>query len=428
MNAGIERVTARSLIRCSPDPFAFPYTISVKPRALTADDIRTGLLVYIVSSAVVLLAVWFGHRFVQQPQGWDDDHKDYLGALCRYDGNWYLGIVTEGYSYDPERPSNVAFFPAFPLAARGVVAATDCRPELATIFVAHFFLAMTLVLLHASIRVRATETSPGLVVLAMALFPTTFFFRLGYTESMFCFWCVLAVFGHQRGWHPGWIAAVAGVATATRAPGVALGFVVLLSLWQRSRTWGQLLAGGIWLGPLSCWGLFAFIGYQAWELGEPFGFVKTQQFWNSYPNKSFADGVQSLLTFEPIWATYDPASPRYWAGHDAANPTAFSLQVANPIYFVVAALAVAWGWWRRYLTPAEALVAAGLLVIPYGTRAYPNSMGSFGRFSAVVVPVYIVFGYWLGRLPTVGVGLVMAFAVSWLVAYAALFGAAWWLV
>ena len=420
-------LTARFVRGAGSDPYP-----TLMPRLLTAADFRTGLAFYALSSAVVVLAVWFGHRFGTRWPGWLDDDKDFLGALCRYDGNWYLTIVTGGYSFDPDASSNVAFFPAYPLTARAVMRGVGCRPEVASLLVAHVFLAATFVLLHAYLRVRAGNgraTPPAdLVLLAFALFPTTFFFRLGYTESMFAFWCVLILFGVERGWHPLVLALIAGAATATRAPGAALGFVVLAVLWQRSPTWGRFVRDSLIYGPVCGWGLFAYVAYQGQAFGEPLAFAKAQVYWNGHPNQTAAEAVVSVPTLEPVWNTYNPSSPRWWAKDDQFNHTPFSLQLANPVYFLLSCAAVAWGGWRRRLTAAELALAVGLLLIPYLTRAYPNSMSSFGRFVAVVIPMYIVFGDWLRRLSAGWVGLVAAVAAVWLIGYSALFGAAWWLV
>jgi hypothetical protein len=402
------------------------------PRALTLADFRTGLLYYALSSGMVLLAVWFGHRFLQHPPHWDDDGKDYIGALCRYDGNWYQSVLTEGYKYDPTVPSNVAFFPAYPLTARAIVRLTGCRPDVATASVSHFFLAATFILLHAYLRIRAerlASTPPAtMVLLAFALMPTTFFFRLGYTESMFAFWCVLTLFGYERGWHPIILAIVAGVATATRAPGAALGLVVLLSLWNRTATWGQFVLRALPIGLLCGWGALAFIGYQAYEFGDPLAFAKIQIYWNSYPSQTPNGAFLSLLTLEPIWATYVPSSQRFWTVEDHYGRTPFSLLQANPIYFLLTVFAVLWGWRTKRLNGVEVIASLALILIPYLTRAYPNSMCSFGRFAAAVMPAYIVFGEWLRRLPPTWLGIVCALATVFLFAYSALFGAAWWLI
>lgn len=401
------------------------------PRSLTLADLRVGLLFYSVSSAIVILSVYFGFHFVQHPPLWQDDNKDFIGALCRFDGNWYLSIVTDGYSFDPAKPSNVAFFPAYPATARLIQRYCGCRAGVATLLVAHFFLAATFVLLHAYLRIRsAQDESPhrALTLLAVAVFPPAFFFRLGYTESMFAFWCVLILFGFERRWHPAWLAIIAGTATATRAPGAALGFVVLIATWRRWPSLAQFVPRAIPIGLISGWGVIAFVAFQAYAFGEPLAFAQAQVHWNSHPNQSVTEAVFSLVTLEPIWSTYLPGSPRFWAFEDVHNHTPFSLQLANPIYFVLVAIALVWGWRKKYLTTAEVQLGLWLLMIPYLTRAYPNSLGSFGRFSSVVMPAFVVFGVWLSRLPAAWIGVIVAVAVLWLVAYSALFGAAWWLV
>ena len=41
-----------------------------------------------------------------------------LDGLVRYDSGWYYGIAKGGYVWSPGIQSNVAFFPAYPLAVR----------------------------------------------------------------------------------------------------------------------------------------------------------------------------------------------------------------------------------------------------------------------------------------------------------------------
>ena len=58
-------------------------------------------------------------------------------------------------------------------------------------------------------------------VLALALFPTSFFMRMVYTESLFLFLVLLTFVAMQRNWPLAVIAVIAGTATATRSVGVA---------------------------------------------------------------------------------------------------------------------------------------------------------------------------------------------------------------
>jgi hypothetical protein len=50
-------------------------------------------------------------------------------------------------------------------------------------------------------------------------------------------------------------------------------------------------------------------------------------------------------------------------------------------------------------------------------------MASFGRFSAVVLPAYIVMGQLLARLPRWAAALILAASAFFLAAYSALFAA-----
>ena len=50
-------------------------------------------------------------------------NNELVNLQARWDANWYLGIVTEGYHFVPNQPGlqqSVAFFPAYPMLVRGV--------------------------------------------------------------------------------------------------------------------------------------------------------------------------------------------------------------------------------------------------------------------------------------------------------------------
>ena len=53
------------------------------------------------------------------------------------------------------------------------------------------------------------------------------------------------------------------------------------------------------------------------------------------------------------------------------------------------------GW----LLPVEILAAVALLAIPYLSRSYYACMSCHARYAAIVVPVYLVLGHILIRLP-----------------------------
>lgn len=275
----------------------------------------------------------------------------------------------------------------------------------------------------------AAETDWSLI--ALGLWPLGFFFRMAYSESLFLLVMLAAMLGMKRHWQPLWIALLVGLATACRPVGGALVPVFLLYLWKRTE--GQLnrVADWLWrsalLGPVACWGLAAYMIYLQVEFNEPLAFAKTQERWHVRPTEPPLRHLQALLTGEPIWSCYVPGNEAYWAKYEPRPDPLFSLQFANPIFFVVTAGLVILGGWKGWLDRSELLLSAGLLLIPYVTHSYQTVMMGQGRYSASVFPLYIVLGQLLSRMPPPLAGLCCGFSAVYLVIYSALF-AAWYRV
>ncbi len=302
--------------------------------------------------------------------------------------------------------------------------------EGALLVVAHGCLFGTFLALQAYCARRNTEMSwraQWYCLLAVALFPTTFFFRAAYSESLFILLVGLFLLGIARHWPLEVLAGIAGLATATRGPGVALTLPLVVYAWRRleGRTFvkrGALVAG---LAMLSCWGLLAFMAYQWVEFGDPLAFAKVQYYWvfRDGPYASLGEKVEAMGTLKPIWSVYLPSDLGYWRRFDSECWPIVSLQFANPIYFVGTIGLLVVGWRKRWLNQYELLLSAGLLAIPYVSKSYDSAMSSFGRFSAVVLPAYVVIGETLARLPRwLSIVILAAFGLL-LCVYSALFGA-----
>lgn len=396
-----------------------------RPPLFHRSDLLVGLPAYAVSSVLVLLAAWFGIAFVKPSFLPVQPNFDYWYALDRWDGTYYAQIARDGYTYDEGQRGVVAFFPAYPMLIRAALYLTGARVEIAAVVVAHILLALSCVLLHAFVRLRIGDPrSASLAVLSFSVLPTTAFFRFGYSESTFFFLVLLFLIGVERRWPWIILGIIAGAATATRAPGVALLPVLLIDLWRRYPEMVRFLPRACVALPLASWGLIAFILYQWQALGDPLAFVKIQQHWGLIEG-SFEDTLVPLATYEPAWGTYDPNSPRHWGRAEFHGRGLFSILFANPIFYTGTLLLVIFGKWRRILNGSELILALMLLAIPYFSKGYTSSLGSCGRFAAVVVPVYLVAGGLLARLPTWVVGLLIAAGTFWLAIYAMMFTAGW---
>jgi hypothetical protein len=423
------------------------------------------VIYWYLTGLLAALGFSFGYCFVRSAPGSHNERSEFLDAFTSMDGESYKEIATEGYHYEPNARSNVAFFPVYPLFGRAIIAVTGLRAEAALLVVSHLSFLVALAILAFYVRIRypdAPRNLADLVVITAALFPTGCFFRLTYSESTFIALALLAMYAMRRHW-PYWtIAFTIGLATAARPVGVALiaPFAIHIcrrephrweaegrraatkgasarAIWDRDHqfvtdappTCSGRDARGVFhervalLGrlatylPLACWGLLAFTAYQYYVFGDPFAICRAQFNWRIRPEVSWSEKLTALITLEPIRSVYTHPSPAFWASQDLHGIPWFSLQFANPLYFLMAAGLIAFGacpgrqWAIRQLDRSgagkltnwlslEELSLGGLMLfIPYVTRGYEMGMGSAGRFVSVVFPIYLVLGQMLIRFP-----------------------------
>lgn len=398
-------------------------------RALTraGGDVVTAGAHYYLALLPVLLGVGFGVDFLTRQhhpnQGEDTAHR-YVAALASWDGVWYGRIIENGYNYDRDRESNVAFFPGYPLAAGLLRTSTGLSVDWALLTTSHLCLLAIYVLI--AVYKQSRDIFAGAqVALALTVWPMTLFFRMAYSESLFVLLELLVLLGIARRW-PLWVVAIiGGAATAVRAVGVALLLPLVWDCWRRSGSRGGFVARAAAYGPLACWGLLAYMAYLHIEFDDALAFVKTQVHWAHRADLPFPDRIWTLASLEPLWSVYVPSSEAYWARFEpVANPL-FSLQFWNPIYFVTCVGLVAFGAYKRWLTTPEILLAAGLLAIPYLTHSYRAVCMAQGRYAASVFPAYIVMGRLAERMPPYVLAIVASLLAVKLAFFSALF-AAWY--
>jgi hypothetical protein len=359
--------------------------------------------------------------------------------MTRWDAQWYSRIATEGYAYSSHERSDVAFFPLYPVAGAILATLGGLRIDMSLLVVAHVFLLGSFFLFHVYLlaRVRSFQEgkldevlqessgSPAYALIAFAFWPTTFFFRMAYTESLFFFLCLLTVHAFVRNWRSPIIAVIVGLATATRPVGIALLIPFALHVYRQVlpfRTGIRRSLVFVLLCLVACWGLLAYMLYQYVTFGDALAFAKTQAHWR-IRGGSLHDKAVALATLEPLWSVYLSGSDAYFARRPHSVGGLFNLQAANPIYFVVAVSLVVLGVRRKWLNEYEVLLSVGLITIPYVTRSYEMAMSSQGRFMAVVFPMYIVMGELLRRIPAPWQSLIIAPAAVLMAIYAALFAA-----
>jgi hypothetical protein len=373
-----------------------------------------------------------------------------LESLANWVGGYNQEIISKGYDYNPRKQTNLSCFPGYPLAAKSLTV-FGFSPTVALLLVSNASLLASFGLMAFYLRPgnrlpllgsrrgsnAATAASERLMtrkmvvfaLLAMGLWPVTFYFHVAYSESLLLCLSLLTMVAIARGW-PLWNAAViAGAATAVRPVAIALLFPIAWEAWRTSKTAQQAAGRMAVVLPIAFWGALAFMAYQWLRFGDPFASFATElNNWRFRPASPPGDKFWAIVTWEPIWGAYIPGA---WANYPDQETLAipfFSLHAANPIFWVAAVVLTALGSFKRWLTPHEALFAAASLGLSYYARGYETCMSSQGRLTAAVFPIYIVLACLLARLPWAVSLVLLALSAFMMVAYMALFTAGYWFV
>jgi hypothetical protein len=199
---------------------------------------RTLLLVIFILAAYLTLGQPSFGGAVQEPRI-SFEHANVsqkLGEMVQAaDANWYKDIARLGYEAGPfmnDRQHSWAFFPLFPLILRAAAGLTGEYP-LTGVALSNIFFLLGLVLLHRTARAFGyDESDADRAIFYMAVFPTSYFFSLPVTESLFLCLTVGSFLAAKRdAW---WLAGLLGaLASATRVNGVLLLPVLAILYWER---------------------------------------------------------------------------------------------------------------------------------------------------------------------------------------------------
>jgi hypothetical protein len=359
-------------------------------------SLRSAGWAFLISRALVLALVLVGPVPSNRPP-WPGLRNEGLAVgtgpalaelAMRGDGEWYVGIAEKGYEaipFDVDRQHNWAFFPLMPLLMRAAGLVTG-EVRVTGMVLSTVLLLLGLVLLHElALALGLEEATARRAVLYTALWPTSVFFSLPTTESLFLLLCVASFWGAASGRM--WLAGLAGaLASATRPNGLLL--LPALALLYLERNPGRPRRDALWLLLVPV-GLLAFAAFLHTLTGNALAFSDIQVRWGRTPG-FFLSPLGSYLR-------------RPW---EVAVPWNFKL-----LNFA-AALVGFWavGFWAlRKRWALAAYVLLGLLV-PLSTQ----SVQSLARFVMVAFPVCLALAL-LGKRERVHEGLVVALTASFII-------------
>jgi hypothetical protein len=225
-------------------------------------------------------------------------------VLCNYDCAWYENTARAGYDLAPHgdiygNTANWAFFPLYPLLLAVVAAVTPTGGGmtwagilLSTACFAGFGTLGGLYLVQGTREEAAARMPVPLAWLGLvSLWPGDLYFTLPYSEALYALLMTASLLAltRQRAVESAWASAAL---TATRPTGMLMVPVIIADrlryLWEHHRT-GKLRAMPVTvlshvllpvaLAPL---GLFAFMAYLRWHMGDGLAFVHVQSAWNRH--------------------------------------------------------------------------------------------------------------------------------------------------
>ncbi|HEV7763960.1 MAG TPA: hypothetical protein VGQ76_03060 [Thermoanaerobaculia bacterium] len=286
------------------------------------------------------------------------------------DAWFYRSIALDGYDARATvgRAPNWAFFPLYPMAVDALGPTGDFALD--GMILSHVAFLLALFLLGALLTRMGFELGDAeRAIWYLAFFPTSYFFSLPMTESLFL---ALSLGAMLSGVSGRWFLAglLGGLAALTRAPGVLLILPLAITFFERRDR------------PLkACWLLLvpAGTGVFMWHLwrvtGDPLAFVHVQKNWGRAAQPFWTPLVNFVLhpgTLSEPW-----------------NPIA--LNFAFTLLVVVAAIALLVQ--RRWSLGVYALAS---VLLPLST----GSLQSMARYAVVIFPLIA----WLsvqGRRPIV---------------------------
>jgi hypothetical protein len=342
---------------------------------LTTILLIAGLLIVWRGTILVITLAW-ARLGIMNP--WEGDEQRHLLSRysLRWDAGWYLSVIRDGYSYNPDSQSNIAFFPAFPYLARLLETVLPMGEVLAGLLVVHLALFGALLYIYQLIRIDYPDDTAWRTLFFLLIFPAAFFFSAFYAESLILFGMAATIYHARRGQ---WLlTGLFGTFTGlTKLIGVILIIPVGLELLRQ----GALRRNNIraWVGgALTLAGGLAYLVYLQFSLGDFRAYFWNQEHWNrdSFDPDPFVTFAQFLTGQE---MGYLPYPGELMELHNYY----FLMDMGTLLIFLAAGVYL----WLRVLPAYGALVLAGAMV-----PALSGTPLALARYMVILFPVFLLVG------------------------------------
>jgi hypothetical protein len=371
-------------------------TVAAPAAQVSADPPRTArrfaMAVFVVVACALGILIPLSSAHLSQGEGTrgTTTHLDsVLGPWIQFDAGWYRRVSEEGYSdaevdnYNTHRESAAAFFPGYPLAVRAATPAAGGDPFLAEIAVTVACGALSAILFIIWCRRRLPDPAARLAVLALFLFPYSYYLVAApYADAMFLA-ATLAAFLLAEDDRPVLAGLAGAVATATRPVGFGVCLGLVLVILERRGAFGRRPWQVLWSRVrrrdaavlLSGLGVGGFMAYSWYRFGSPMAFSIAQRGWDQTLD---LHTVLKLNFFDHLV-------------NDDRHGYVLRLALQGVLAFVF--LAAIPAVWRRFGAAYGVYTLVVLALPTIGSGMFI----SVGRYLLAAFPVFALAGEWLAR-------------------------------
>lgn len=346
------------------------------PRLTLLSVLLIAGLLLVWRTAILTVSIVWARLGLYRPWSGDDENHVLFRYSLRWDSGWYLSIIRNGYSYDPDSQSNIAFFPAFPYLTRLFDWILPGGEIFAGLLVVHLALLGALLYIFQLARIDYPDETAWRTLFFLLIFPTALFFSAFYTESLIIFGMAGTLYHARRGqWLlAGLFGAFAGL---TKLIGVILIIPVALELLRQRAL--RLNNPRAWIGGvLTLGGSIAYLGYLHVWLGDFRTYFWNQGHWarQSFDPEPFIKLGKFLTGREMGYLPYPGEVSEIHNFY-------FLLDMGTLFIFLAAGIYL----WVRVLPSYGALVLAGALV-----PALSGTPMALARYMAILFPVFLLAG------------------------------------
>lgn len=304
----------------------------------------------------------------------------FVERFASFDGLHYIKIAETGYAFNA-----AAFLPLYPLLIKLGVDLTGLSPVAMGILISMTALFGTLIILPKYLlSLGLTSKQWPWIIASFLTFPTSFFLQAVYTESLFVFLVITALyFAHKRRYPQ--MALFGFLAGITRITGFFLAIPFFLEIakdiHQKQQIKQYLVKLSVVTAPV--FGMIAFIGFLWVTTGDPLKLLHAQVNFNQNRSTSFILPLQVIYRYIKIFLTARP------------NFQYFIAVVEFVTVAGVCAILICDGWKIYKRRRREWLSRAGLNLFAWGSILLPMFSGTFlsmPRFILPLVTIFIVLG------------------------------------